>query len=302
MSSSLLARFQLIAAALLFSTGGMAIKACNLTSWQIACARCLVALLALVLLLPEARRRIPPKAWLVGLAFASTLILFSLANKATTSANAIFLQSVAPLYLVPLAPFLLKEKIRARDLLLVALLALGLGLLLAGDDAASATAPAPGRGNLLAAISGLTWAFTVLGLRSLAKDGKSGENTAIPAVIAGNLLGFLITLPMALPLAASSPADWLWILYLGTFQIGMAYWLVTRAVASVPAFEASLLLLAEPLFNPIWTFLVHGEVPSGLAMAGGAVILIATTVKTSLDLRSAPAGPAAEARADDSHA
>lgn len=294
MSSSLLARFQLIAAALLFSTGGMAIKACNLTSWQIACARCLVALLALTLLLPEARRKIPPKAWLVGLAFAATLILFSLANKATTSANAIFLQSVAPLYLVPLAPLLLREKIRPRDLILVAVLALGLGLLLSGDDAASATAPAPGRGNLLAAISGLTWAFTVLGLRSLAKDGKSGENTAIPAVIAGNLLGFLITLPMALPIEQSSPADWMWILYLGTFQIGMAYWLVTRAVAAVPAFEASLLLLAEPLFNPIWTFLMHREVPSVLAMAGGAIILVATIVKTSLDLRS----PAA----NDSHA
>ncbi len=174
-SSPLFARLQLIAAALLFSTGGMAIKACHLTSWQIACARCLVALLALVLLLPEARQRIRPKAWLVGLAFAATLILFSLANKATTSANAIFLQSVAPLYLVPLAPLLLKEKIKARDLLLVAFLALGLGLLLAGDDAASATAPAPGRGNLLAAISGLTWAFTVIGLRSLAKDGGSRE-------------------------------------------------------------------------------------------------------------------------------
>lgn len=302
MSSSLLSRFQLIAAALLFSTGGMAIKACNLTSWQIACGRSLVALLALVLLLPEARRKIPLKAWLVGVAFASTLILFSLANKATTSANAIFLQAVAPLYLVPLAPFLLREKIKARDLVLVAILALGLGFLLAGDDAASATAPAPARGNLLAAISGLTWAFTVLGLRSLAKDGKAGENTAIPAVVAGNLLGFLVTLPMALPVESSSPADWLWILYLGVFQIGMAYWLVSRAMASVPAFEASLLLLAEPLFNPIWTFLVHGEVPSGLAMLGGAIILVATTVKTSLDLRASPAPAAASSAANDTHA
>lgn len=293
MSSSLVSRFQLIAAALLFSTGGMAIKACQLTSWQVACGRSLVAFLALLVFIPEARRRIPPRAWLVGIAFASTLVLFSLANKATTSANAIFLQSVAPLYLVPLAPFLLKEKIKARDLVLVAVLALGLGLLLAGDDAASATAPAPGRGNLLAAISGLTWAFTVLGLRSLARspgesgDGGSakGENTAIPAVIAGNILGFLFTLPMALPLEQVSTTDAMWILYLGTFQIGLAYLLVTRAVASVPAFEASLLLLAEPLFNPIWTFFMHGEVPSTLALLGGTIILLATTVKTFLDLQ-----------------
>ncbi len=288
MSSSILARFQLIGAALLFSTGGVAIKSCHLTSWQIASSRCLVALLALLLLLPEARRKIRPQAWLVGVTFASTLILFALANKATTSANAIFLQSTAPLYLVPLAPILLREKIRARDLVLVVILALGLGLLLAGDDAVSVTAPAPLRGNILAGIAGLTWALTVLGLRSLARDAGPGENTAIPAVIAGCFLGFIFTLPMALPIEQSSVQDWLWVLFLGTFQIGFAYLLVTRAVTSVPAFEASLLLLAEPLFNPIWTFLVHGEVPSVLAMVGGAIILVATTVKTALDVRSAP--------------
>lgn len=300
MSSSLLARCQLIGAALLFSTGGMAIKACNLTSWQIANGRCLVALVALLAFLPAARRKIGPRDWLVGAAFAATMILFSLANKATTAANAIFLQSVAPLYLVPLAPLILGEKIKKRDLALVALLALGLLLLLSGDDAASATAPAPGRGNLLAAIAGLTWAFTLLGLRSLALRSPTGggqpdENTALPSVIAGTLLGFVCTLPMALPVEHASGSDLLWILYLGTFQIGLAYWLVTRAVSSVPAFETSLLLLAEPLFNPIWTFLFHGEVPSGLAMAGGAIILAATTLKTALDLQSS--SPATESHA-----
>lgn len=295
MSSSLAARFQLIAAALLFSTGGMAIKACNLTSWQIANGRCLVALVALLAFLPEARRKISLRAWLVGAAFAATMILFSLANKATTAANAIFLQSVAPLYLVPLAPLLLGEKIKKRDLGLVAVLALGLLLLLSGDDPVSATAPAPGRGNLLAALAGLTWAFTLLGLRSLARKGDPGENTALPSVISGTLLGFVCTLPMALPVEQASGTDILWILYLGTIQIGLAYWLVTRAVSSVPAFEASLLLLAEPLFNPIWTFLLHGEVPSGLAMAGGAIILAATTLKTALDMKTS--SPATESHA-----
>jgi DME family drug/metabolite transporter len=289
MSSSLAARFQLIAAALLFSTGGMAIKACNLTSWQIASGRCLVALLALLVFLPAARRKIGPKAWLVGAAFAATMILFTLANKATTAANAIFLQSVAPLYLVPLSPLVLGEKIKKRDLLLVAVLAVGLLLLLSGDDAATSTAPAPGRGNLLAALAGLTWAFTLLGLRSLAKGGEPGENTALPSVISGTLLGFVCTLPMALPVEQASGSDILWILYLGTIQIGLAYWMVTRAVSAVPAFEASLLLLAEPLFNPIWTFFLHGEVPSGLALAGGAIILAATTLKTALDMKASPA-------------
>jgi DME family drug/metabolite transporter len=295
MSTLLVARLQLVAAALLFSTGGMAIKACQLTSWQVASFRCLVAGLALVVLLPEARRKIPVRAWLVGLSFALTLVLFALANKATTSANAIFLQAVAPLYLVPLAPLLLKEKVQRRDLGIMVVLAAGLALLLMGDDASSATAPAPARGNLLAAASGLTWACTVLGLRWLARPAADGQPAGNPlsAVVAGNILGFLGTLAFALPVEQFRVVDGLWILYLGVFQIGLAYWLLTRGVAEVPAFEASLLLLAEPLFNPIWTVLVHGERPSALALLGGVVILAATVLKTYLDLRAKPAAPAA---------
>jgi drug/metabolite transporter (DMT)-like permease len=297
MSTLLVARLQLVAAALLFSTGGMAIKSCQLTSWQVASFRCLVAGLALVVLLPEARRRIPARAWLVGLSFALTLVLFALANKATTSANAIFLQAVAPLYLVPLAPLLLKEKVQRRDLGIMVLLAAGLALLLMGDDASSATAPAPARGNLLAAASGLTWACTVLGLRWLARPGQGGEPAGNPlsAVVAGNILGFLGTLAFALPVEQFRVVDGLWILYLGVFQIGLAYWLLSRGVAEVPAFEASLLLLAEPLFNPIWTVLVHGERPSAFALVGGFVILAATVLKTYLDLRAKPAALAAAA-------
>lgn len=282
----LLARLQLLAAALFFSTGGMAIKACQLTSWQVASFRCLIAGVALVALIPAARQKIPLRAWWVGLAFAATLVLFALANKATTSANAIFLQAVAPLYLVPLAPLLLREKVQRRDLGIMVLLAGGLALLLLGNDAASATAPAPARGNALAAASGLTWAFTVLGLRWLAKSPAHGN--AISAVVAGNLIGFLGTLYFALPMDAPRPNDVLWMLYLGVFQIGLAYWLLTRAVSEVSAFETSLLLLAEPLFNPIWTWLVLSERPSDLAIVGGLVILVATTLKTWLDLRSVP--------------
>ena len=106
------ARLKLVGAALLFSTGGAAIKATTLTGWQVASFRSGIAALAVLLLAPEARRGWSWRAVLVGVAYAATLVLFVTANKLTTSANTIFLQATAPLYMVVLSPWLLGERVR----------------------------------------------------------------------------------------------------------------------------------------------------------------------------------------------
>ena len=153
-----------------------------------------------------------------------------------------------------------------------------------GAQAPLATAPDPLRGNVLAAASGVTWALTVCGLRWMGRGDT--ENGAIGAVVVGNGLAFLGTLPMALPLAAHAASDWVVILYLGIFQIGLAYALVTSALRRLPALEASIILLIEPAFNPLWAWAVHGEIPGPWALAGGALILGATSLRTLLDSRA----------------
>jgi drug/metabolite transporter (DMT)-like permease len=278
------ARLKLVGAALLFSTGGAAIKATTLTGWQVASFRSGIAALAVLLLAPEARRGWSWRAVLVGVAYAATLVLFVTANKLTTSANTIFLQATAPLYMVVLSPWLLGERVRRQDLLVMAAVAIGLILVLAGHDASVVTAPNPGRGNLLAAASGLTWALTVCGLRWVGADKADGS--AVPAVVAGNLIAFGAALPFALPLIAPQPVDWIAVTYLGVFQIGVAYLLVSSALRRVTAIEASILLLVEPALNPFFAWLVHGEKPSAFAVAGGLIILGATTLRTWLDARA----------------
>lgn len=282
-----LPRLQVLAAALLFSTGGMAIKSCGLSDWQIASFRCGVAALVMVALMPSARRWPTWRQWLVGVAYAATLVLYALANKATTAANAIFLQSTAPLYVFLLAPLLLGERSRRRDLGLMALMAVGLALLLGGPVETTEVAQAPARGNLYGALAGVSWAGTLLGLRWMGGDRAGGERGGggVPAVIAGNVIAFVVCLPAALPLSGAAPADWGWILYLGVFQVAAPYMLLTTAMRRVPAFEASLLLLMEPVWNPVWAFLVHGETPGGLAFAGAALILVASLLKPWLDRR-----------------
>jgi drug/metabolite transporter (DMT)-like permease len=103
-------------------------------------------------------------------------------------------------------------------------------------------------------------------------------------VVYGSLLAFVGLLPAALP-AAPTLADGVIVGYLGIFQIALAYLLLTAGMRRIQAFEASLLLLLEPVLNPVWAWLVHGEVPGPWTLAGGGVILTATAVRSWLDAR-----------------
>jgi len=279
-------RLELVGAALLFSTGGAAIKATSVGALVVAGWRSGIAALALLLLLPSTRRRWPARVWLVAFAYAATLVLFVASNKLTTAANAIFLQSTAPLYIVGLAPWLLGERTRRRDLVWVLLAAVGLAVLLHGEVPASHTAPRPGLGNALALASGVSWALTLVGLRWLARDTQTAAVAARQAVAAGNLVAFLVCLPWTGDVLHATSGDWAALVYLGVVQIGLAYLLLTRGMQRVGALEASLLLLAEPLLNPVWAFLMHGEQPGALAVLGGVLILLATAAKSATAART----------------
>jgi drug/metabolite transporter (DMT)-like permease len=282
MSQTTRARLLLLAAAVLFSTGGAVIKWCAMTSWQVASFRSGVAALALLVLLPVTRRDLDGRALLVGAAYAATMILFVLGNKLTTAANTIFLQSTAPLYVLLLGPRLLGEANRKSDLAVMAAIAVGLGFFFVSQQPSLASAPDPLRGNLIAALGGPAWALTVLGLRWVSRD---PSRTPGATLVAGNVITFLVCLPLALPVAGARPADWLLILYLGVFQIAAAYVLVSAGLRQVTALTAVLLLLLEPVLNPIWAALLHGERPGGWSLLGGAVILAATVGKTVADSR-----------------
>ena len=275
---------QLVLAATCFSTAGAAIKWCTFSAWQVAAVRALVAMAAILALIPASRHRWSWRVALVGVAYAAAGLLFVFANKLTTAASTVFLQATNPLFVVALAPWLLRERVRTADLAFMGVLAAGLALLFVGGQRHFATAPDPFLGNMFAAGSAIAWAFTVIGYRWLARLGGGADHGPIAAAAAcGNLIVFLVCLPGALPLAAGRATDWLIVIYLGVFQLGLAYVFLSRAIARVPALEASLFLLVEPVLSPVWAWLAHGETPGPLAVIGGAVILTATALKAWTD-------------------
>ncbi len=261
-------RLYLLAAAALWSTAGAAMKVCALSALQITGGRSLIAGLFLLATVREARRRPGRRVTLAVAAYAATVILFVLANKLTTAANAIFIQDTAPLWVLLLSPWLLRERPGRGELLAIPVYGIGLTLFFLDELA-------PGRlaGNLVALASGLSFALLIVGMRLARDDG--------PAALAlGNLVAAAVTLPFWVFGPAPRPADLGLLAYLGVFQLGLAYVCFGRGVAQVPAFETSLLVLLEPVLNPIWTYLVAGEQPGPWALAGGVVVLIATLWRT----------------------
>lgn len=276
-------RSKILAAAVLFSTGGAAIKFCGFGAWQLAAFRAAFATITILVVLPEARRGWTWRTGLVGVAYAATTLLYVQANKHTTAASAILLQSTSPLFILLLAPLLLGEHASRRDIAQMAVMGAGLSLFFLGSDKASATAPHPALGNVLASICAVTWAFTVIGYRWLAARGTS----VATAAVSGNLTATLIAMVMAQPLAVGRPVDWAVVVFLGVCQLGIPYLFLARAVPQVRALEVGLFLLIEPVLNPIWAWLVHGEAPGVATILGGALILGAAVLRSVSDTRPA---------------
>ena len=284
-------RYQILFAAVLFSTGGLAIKATTLSSLQVAGTRSALAAVVLWVLLPSWRKFWRPRALAVGACYAATFICFVVATKYTMSANAIFLQSTAPIYVLLLAPRLLGEKNRRSDYGVTLILMLGLGLFFVDVDSATSTAPNPAFGNAMAIAAGLSLALGLMGLRWLGRDGPvDGEDLSGAAALAGNVLAAVVCLPFLFPVPDLDVRDLVLVAYLGVIQIGLGYWVLTRGLRSVPAVEVSLLLLAEPVLNAIWVWIVLGEIPGPWSMLGCVLILGATGLRVALQRK-----PSAEA-------
>jgi DME family drug/metabolite transporter len=271
-------RLNVVIGGVLFSTGGVAIKAAALTGWQLSCFRSFVAGVAVLLLVPNARHGWSWRSLVVAVPYAATFTLFTLANKLTTAANAIFLQDTAPFYILLLGPLLLGERIRRNDIALMLALIIGLGLIFNSIQNSSEIATNPELGNLLATCAGLSWALTVIGLRWIAIRSKKHKEQPEAAVVTGCFLASLMAVFFSFPIESSTTVDWLIIFYLGVFQIGLAYSLIAKGIRSISALETSLLLLVEPVFSPIWAWLLLAENPGFLSILGGSLVISATAI------------------------
>lgn len=271
-----------LAAAVLWSTGGLGIKSTPLPPLALAGYRGLFALpvlLAMVAVRARHAGQVPwrrvaasPWAWAGAASYGVMVVAFVVATKLTTAANAIFIQYTSPAYVALLSWPLLRERVTWRDGAACAGVLAGMVLFFAGDLSPTARA-----GNLVAVLSSFGAAGLPLALRADQRRHASDEHVALVApalaIVAGDALGVLACTPA---MAASPPPDaraWTLVVALGLVQIGVPYVLYATAIPRLTALEGSLLPTLEPILNPVWVALATGETPGRAALLGGACVL-----------------------------
>lgn len=259
----------LVITALLWSTSGVFVKALSWGPVSILAGRGLFTSIVFLLYM----RRLPKQwsKWMLLAAGGSvaTQFLFVTSTKLTTAANSIFLQYTAPIYVVLLGYWLLREKPSRSDWLAMGIIFLGMFLFF-GDQ----LSPDGFYGNILAVLSGMTSAVMMVSFRAQ-KDAHPEDSILVASLIMA-VLGFPSILQEAWTLT-----DWAIIAYLGIFQIGLAFILFTQSIKHIPALEANLIGTLEPIFNPVWVYLFLGEVMGKSALLGGAVVLAGVIVSAA---------------------
>ncbi len=300
-----------VIAVLLWSTGGLFIKLTTLDAYQVTFFRSLLAGITVLIVTRKNGLRIDAFGIMVSVIYATLLFLFVWATKHTTAANAIFLQYTAPIYILIFAPFLIGEKFHWRDLITIIFCIAGMSLFFVGKLEITDY-----QGNLAALGSGIFLGLYIMLLRhprvvggrhsaargrsepeerttgaSLSVDNRRPPTAPLNPVITviyGNFLLALVTLPSGI---AAFPTmtlnDTAAVVFLGVFQIGIAYILFIKGVTGgTRPLDASIIGFIEPLLNPVWVFLFVGEQPSNWAILGGAIIIATVVVHTLVQYRS----------------
>lgn len=252
-----------LGAALLWSTGGIGVKALSDAPLKVAFFRSFFAAVALLLLLRPRLPRWTPAFAAALVCYAACLTTFVVATKWTTAANAIFLQYSGVVWVLLLSPVVLREPFRKRDAVAIAFALAGMALFFVGKFHAG------GAGDGMAILSGVLFAGLVLALRSERDAGAEA------AVTYGNVLACAAILPFVAHDLSLSPRSAAILVFLGFVQIAGAYVLFVRGLRLITATQASLFGMLEPIANPVWVFLFLGERPGLPALAGGAIVLAA---------------------------
>lgn len=261
--------FAVFLTALLWSSGGLFIKLISLSPMQISFFRCLIAALVFLIIFKSKVLKLNPLALLNSFSYATVLILFVYATKTTTAANAIFLQSTAPIYVLIFEPILTKTKYEKINVITISVCFIGMILFFIGE-----LSPGDIKGNIAALLAGIAFAAFFLGMKK--NEGKFGE----ASIFLGNLLVSLFCIPFIFELKSLDGSDLAMVSFLGVFQIAIPYALFNYGIQRIKAVEASIISLFEPVLNPIWVFLGYGEIPKFNAIVGGLIIITAVTIKT----------------------
>jgi len=266
----------LITAAVLWSSSGLFIKIIDWKPLSILSGRSIISFFVFLIYLRRPRINWSRLQITGAFGYVGVQLFFVISTKLTAAANAIFLQYTAPLYLFLFGYWFLGEHPHRTDWISTPVIFLGLILFLSDGLRFSGI-----EGNLFGALSGLSMAVMMLCMRRE----KAGEPGML--ILMGCLIGVLIGFPSLIRESFSLRSVSI-ILFLGLFQMGLSYVFFSIAIKYLDALESSLVLFIEPVLNPVWVFLIIGEVPGHLALAGGLMVIGTAVMRAVISARTLP--------------
>ena len=240
----------------------MLIKSASLSGMSVAGYRSAIALPVLLIIFGVKAVNLSRAQIIGAIGYVATVTLFVCATKLTTAGNAILLQYTVPVYVALLSCWFLKETIRWYDWAAIAATLCGMCLFFFDGLTASGMA-----GNIMAILSGVSFAAMIVFMR------KQKEASPAGSAILGNLFTAVICLPWMIdPLPTTG--DWMCLLALGVFQLGLSDAFYAAAIRNISAMRATFILVLDPILNPVWVFLFLGERLSNWALVGGTIVVL----------------------------
>jgi drug/metabolite transporter (DMT)-like permease len=269
-------------AAVCWSSGALIARLVATGPWTTNFWRSLFASLFLGTVLWAVARRPPWVQWREGgwpvvavaacMTLASTCFIFSLAH--TSVANTLILMSTGPYVAGLLGWLLLGERVAPRTWLTMGIAMAGAVMMVSASYAGS---PGALIGDLLAIVMACAFATATVLIR------RHPDIRMAPAAALATTLTGLLALPLAEPLATSA-RDLVLLALFGVGQFGVGFMLFMAGARLIPAAESSLIGMLETVLGPVWVWLMLGERPSAVSLAGGALIFAALLANTLVDL------------------
>jgi len=267
-----------------WATAGVMVRTLRLTDgWEITFWRSLfMTLFVLGILLVQYRgaiwqriKAVGRPGMLVGALWALMYICFILALGRTTVANVLVLSSFSPFASAVMGKLFLHE--RAPGRIWFAMAAAVGGVVLMFVEAINSGGIV---GNLIALVIPLAFACNIVILRK-----AQAHVDMIPTLVWSGVFSMAATLPLALPLQATT-LDLGLLAIMGVAQLGLGSLLMLAAAPRLAAAEIGLLAVLETVFGTLSTWLVVGEHPGHLALLGGSIVITALVVNELIALRT----------------
>ena len=263
--------------AALMSTGGLLIKLIPWSAMAVNGGRNIFACLLTLLYMHITghRLRISLPVLICAACLSLNAIVYTLATRLTTAANAIVLEYISPVFIILYLWVLFRQKPRRLDLLTCGIVLIGIALFFVESLSGGGMV-----GNLLAIVAAATYAVVFMVNMADGSDGFS-------SFFLGQLFSAVIGLPWLLTEPRQSAGSWAAIALMGIFQIGIAYIFMCCGLELISPVTANIICMCEPILNPVWVALFYGEKIGPLAILGMVIVIGGLAVYNILNARTA---------------